>query len=69
MPFIARHLTKTPVTRDKMSMTINTDPYWWEEAPPKSTPHKDIDPECDVVVIGAGYTGLTAALTLSKAGK
>lgn len=69
MPFIARHLTRTPLTRDKMSMTINTDPYWWEEAPPKSTPHKDIDPECDVVVIGAGYTGLTAALTLSKAGK
>ena len=43
-------------------------PYWWEEAPPQTVPHKDVLPRCDVVVIGAGYTGLSAALTLARAG-
>jgi glycine/D-amino acid oxidase-like deaminating enzyme len=45
------------------------DPYWWEEAPPLSVSHREINTECDVAIVGAGYTGLTAALTLAAAGK
>ncbi len=44
-------------------------PYWWEAAAPQSVPHQDIELECDVAIVGAGYTGLTAALTLATAGK
>jgi glycine/D-amino acid oxidase-like deaminating enzyme len=41
-------------------------PYWWEEAPPVALPQTDVLPKCDVVVVGAGYTGLSAALTLAR---
>jgi len=44
-------------------------PYWWEAAAPQSVPHQDLASECDVAIVGAGYTGLTAALTLATAGK
>jgi len=47
-----------------------TDPYWWDEAGPPSAPAKtDLPAEVDVLVIGAGLTGLSAALTLARAGK
>lgn len=43
-------------------------PYWWEDRPaPPDLP--DRPPErTDVLVIGAGYTGLSAALTAAEAG-
>ena len=44
-------------------------PYWWQEAPPRTLPLKDVLPRCDVVVVGAGYTGLSAALTLARGGR
>ncbi|QTG17237.1 FAD-binding oxidoreductase (plasmid) [Agrobacterium tumefaciens] len=45
-------------------------PYWWEDAgDPPSFPTQPLPPRCDVVVIGAGHTGLTAARTLAKRGK
>jgi glycine/D-amino acid oxidase-like deaminating enzyme len=46
-----------------------TEPYWWEAAPPKSLPHTPVSPQCDVVMVGAGYTGLSAAITLARAGR
>ena len=44
-------------------------PYWWEEAPltPGDTPA--MPTSADVAVIGSGYTGLSAALTLARAGR
>ena len=44
-------------------------PYWWQEAPPQTLPPTDVLPRCDVVVVGAGYTGLSAALTLARGGR
>lgn len=44
-------------------------PYWWEAAPPAPTPITALDNACDVVVVGAGYAGLSAALTLARAGR
>lgn len=44
-------------------------PYWWEEAPLTTLPAIDVVTACDVVIVGAGYTGLSAALTLARAGK
>lgn len=42
--------------------------FWWEEAPPADTPKKDVENDCDAAVVGAGYTGLSAAITLARAG-
>ena len=44
-------------------------PWWWEAAPRPSTPPPALPAEADVVVIGSGYTGLSAALALARAGR
>jgi glycine/D-amino acid oxidase-like deaminating enzyme len=44
-------------------------PIWWEEAPPLSVAPKSVAPSCDVAIVGAGYTGLSAAITLARAGR
>lgn len=44
-------------------------PYWWEAAPLQERPAGDLPKRCDVVVVGAGYAGLSAALTLARAGR
>jgi len=44
-------------------------PYWWEAAPPVSLRQVAVKPRCDVVIVGAGYTGLSAGLTLARAGR
>lgn len=44
-------------------------PYWWEAAPPGSPVQQPVAERCDVVVVGAGYTGLSAALTLARSGR
>ena len=44
-------------------------PFWWQDAPLDQGLQQDLQAESDAVIIGAGYTGLTAAITLAKAGK
>ncbi|MFD1326350.1 NAD(P)/FAD-dependent oxidoreductase [Mycoplana ramosa] len=44
-------------------------PYWWEAAPPRSVKSREIEPHCDVAIVGAGYAGLCAALHLARAGR
>ena len=51
----------------KRDVIVST-PYWWESAPPVSPPKIDVRPKCDVLIVGAGYTGLSAGLTLARAG-
>lgn len=48
---------------------IQTTPYWWEAAPPSDLPVSPLSPTCDVAIVGAGYTGLSAAITLARAGR
>lgn len=50
-------------------MTEMTQPYWWEATPPASVPASDIPQQAEIVIIGAGFTGLSAAITLARAGK
>jgi glycine/D-amino acid oxidase-like deaminating enzyme len=48
---------------------IQATPYWWEAAPPARLTQQDVLPTCDVAIVGAGYTGLSAAITLARAGR
>jgi glycine/D-amino acid oxidase-like deaminating enzyme len=48
---------------------IRSDPYWWEAAPPTTLPREPIRGRSDVAIVGAGYTGLSAAITLARAGR
>ncbi len=48
---------------------IRNEPYWWEAAPPQTLPQETIPSRADVVIVGAGYTGLSAAITLARAGR
>lgn len=48
---------------------FSTEPYWWREAPRPDWPEKTLPQNCDVAVVGSGYTGLMAAMTLARAGR
>lgn len=47
---------------------FKTTPYWWEEARPPAAP-EPLPAQADVVVVGSGYTGLSASLTLLHASR
>ena len=44
-------------------------PYWWRAAPLSDLPQQPVAPRSDAVIVGAGYTGLSAAITLARAGR
>ncbi len=45
------------------------EPYWWEAAPRPSLAPAALPARADVAVIGSGFSGLSAALTLVRAGR
>ena len=49
--------------------TLERKPYWWDAAPRRETPSRAVPPRADVVVVGSGFTGLSAALTLLGKGR
>ncbi|QQN62958.1 FAD-binding oxidoreductase [Bradyrhizobium diazoefficiens] len=44
-------------------------PYWWEAAPPKPLPQQPLPKTLDVLIVGAGYAGLSAGLVLAREGR
>jgi glycine/D-amino acid oxidase-like deaminating enzyme len=44
-------------------------PYWWDDAPAPALPVSRPPAQIDVAVVGAGYTGLNAALETARAGR
>ena len=52
-----------------MTLHTHNSCYWWEEAPPRSAPTMDWSDKTDIAIIGCGFTGLSAALTLARAGR
>jgi len=51
------------------SRSFPASPFWWRDAPPLKGPWAPPNTKADVVVIGAGFTGLAAALVLARAGR
>jgi glycine/D-amino acid oxidase-like deaminating enzyme len=51
------------------SVSVSREPYWWDAAPLEAAGECVLPKHCDVAIIGAGYTGLSAALTLARAGR
>lgn len=47
----------------------SSETYWWQAAPLTHAAQRPVDPTCDVAIVGAGYTGLSAAITLCRAGR
>ena len=50
-------------------MALKQQPYWWEAAPRPRLAVDALPGRVDVAIIGSGYTGLSAALTLARAGR
>ena len=48
---------------------MKTTPYWWDDVPLLESAPTDLPSKADVTIIGAGYTGLSAALTLLREGR
>ena len=44
-------------------------PWWWESAPRVNVGNEALPKTADVAVVGSGYGGLSAALTLARAGR
>jgi glycine/D-amino acid oxidase-like deaminating enzyme len=45
-------------------------PYWWDAAPVENSgAAQPVPARCDVAIVGSGFTGLSAALTLARAGR
>lgn len=45
------------------------EPWWWEAAPRRRHDGGTLPKRCDVAIVGAGFTGLSAALVLARAGR
>ncbi|WEF24096.1 FAD-binding oxidoreductase [Paracoccus sp. S3-43] len=49
--------------------SVKSTPYWWEAAPPPVPPEQSLPAQVDILLIGAGYTGLGAAIPLARGGR
>src|ERR1700687_2292515 len=61
---IATRIDSTPA----QSQGLLDAPYWWDAAPPQ-TRQGPLPSSVDVLVVGSGFTGLSAALTLARGGR
>ena len=54
---------------DIFTEDFKTEPYWWEKSPRPRLKTPVLPEKIDVAIVGAGYTGLSAALVLARAGR
>ena len=51
------------------SPDVKLEPYWWEAAPRPRLEPQPLPESVDVAIVGSGFSGLSAALTLARAGR
>ena len=56
-------------SNDLFTAGFKSEPYWWKDAPRPHIAETTLPGEIDVLVIGAGYTGLMAARETAKGGR
>ena len=54
---------------DILTADFTPDPYWWDAAPLADAEVDTLPSKVDVVVVGSGFTGLSAALELARGGR
>ena len=54
---------------DLFTQDFRTAPYWWDHVPRPDLPDTPLPQKVDVVIIGSGYTGLSAALQTARGGR
>ena len=54
---------------DPFAPAAKLTPYWWDRSPRPTLPPQTLPATVDVLVIGSGYTGLSAALQTARAGR
>lgn len=52
-----------------LSAQASFDPWWWRDAPLDRAPASSPPPRTDVAIVGAGITGLVAAIDLARGGR
>jgi glycine/D-amino acid oxidase-like deaminating enzyme len=57
------------MTQDLFTHDAKLTPYWWDRTPRPNLPDTAPPAKAEVVVIGSGYTGLSAALQLARGGR
>jgi len=58
-----------PPTDSLFAPDYKDEPYWWQATPRPLLPPANPPARADVVVVGSGYTGLSAALQTARAGR
>jgi glycine/D-amino acid oxidase-like deaminating enzyme len=53
---------------DIPNQDFRTQPIWWDDTPPRPEPARAVAARSDVVVVGGGFAGLSAALELARNG-
>lgn len=57
------------MTLEAFTGDLKLTPWWWEAAPLRPREESRLPESADVAIVGAGYSGLSAALTLARAGR
>jgi glycine/D-amino acid oxidase-like deaminating enzyme len=57
------------MARDIFTPGFKTEPYWLDNMTPADTGTPDFPASVDVLVVGAGYTGLSAAIETARGGR
>ena len=58
------------MSEELLAPDFKPDPYWWLAAPrPAVNPEEKLPHKVDVTIVGSGFTGLSAALTLARANR